>query len=379
MRTSTAIEQCIGSEVLYLAIELSRASWKLGFATELGQRVRERTVPAWDLGRFADELGRAKAHFDLAGSVEVRSCCESGRDGFSVHRFLEASGIENVTVDSASIEVKRHKKRAKTDRLDLAMLMNRLIRYHLGEPKVWAVSRVPTVAEEDQRQLHRELGALKVERTRHINRVKGLLATQGIQAQSKAGWLDDLDQMRCWDGSSLPPGLRSRIEREAARLALLQEQIQELQNLRSHKLRESEDEAVDKARRLLRLKGVGDNGSWLLVMEFFAWRDFRNRRQLGGLSGLTPTPFRSGDFLYEQGISKAGNRWVRAMMIELAWAWVRHQPHSELTQWFERRYGSGNSRSRRIGIVALARKLLIAYWRYLEEGIVPEGAELKAA
>ena len=378
MRTSAARVEDSVEQVLFVVFELSNKSWKLGFATNLGQRIRERTVPAWDLGAFDSELKKAKERLGLEESAGVVSCYEAGREGFTLERYLAASGISNAVVDAGSLEVKRRRRRAKTDRLDLGMLMNRLIRWHWGERGVWSVVRVPSVEEEDQRQCHRELAALKKERTRHVNRIKGLLASQGVRMKVKSDFLARLSEVRLWDSSCLPASLRSRLEREWARMECVAEQIRQLRAQRKQVLEESESESVETVRRLMRLRGIGENGSWLLAMEFFAWRRFENRRQVGALAGLVPTPYRSGEMDQELGISKAGSRWVRAMMIELAWCWLRFQPQSELSLWFERRYGSGTRRSRRVGIVALARKLLVALWRYLDQGVIPEGAILKA-
>lgn len=378
MRTSAAKVEYSEESVLFVVFELSSQSWKLGFATELGQRIREREVSAWDLGGFELELKKAKERLGLESSARVVSCYEAGREGFSLARYLEASGIENLVVDAGSLEVKRRRRRAKTDRLDLATLMNRLIRWHRGEHGVWSVVQVPSVEEEDQRQGHRELEALKKERTRHGNRLKGLLASQGVRMKVGPDLLAHLDRVRLWDGSPLPPALRARLEREWERKALVEEQIRQHRARCREALKQSESESVEQVRRLMQLRGIGENGSWLLVHEFFAWRRFENRRQVGALAGLVPTPYRSGEIDREQGISKAGNRRVRSMMIELAWCWLRFQPDSDLSQWFERRYGSGTSRSRRVGIVALARKLLVALWRYLDRGVIPEGAILKA-
>lgn len=378
MRTSAAKVEYSEELVLFVVFELSSQSWKLGFATELGQRIREREVSAWDLGGFELELKKAKERLGLESSARIVSCYEAGREGFSLARYLEASGIENLVVDAGSLEVKRRRRRAKTDRLDLATLMNRLIRWHRGERGVWSVVQVPSVEEEDQRQGHRELEALKKERTRHGNRLKGLLASQGVRMKVGPDFLAHLDRVRLWDGSPLPPALRARLEREWERKALVEEQIRQHRALCREALKQSESESVGQVRRLMQLRGIGENGSWLLVHEFFAWRRFENRRQVGALAGLVPTPYRSGEMDREQGISKAGNRRVRRMMIELAWCWLRFQPDSELSLWFERRYGSGTPRSRRVGIVALARKLLVALWRYLDQGVIPEGAILKA-
>lgn len=378
MRASAARVEHSEECVLFVVFELSSASWKLGFATELGQRIRERTIPAWDLGAFESELDKAKKRVGLEGSTRVASCYEAGREGFTLVRYLESTGIESAVVDAGSLEVSRRGRRAKTDRLDLGTLMNRLIRWHRGENSVWGVVHVPSVEEEDQRQWHRELDALKKERTRHGNRIKGLLAGQGVRMKLGADFLARLSEVRLWDGSRLPPALRGRLEREWARMQCVADQIRELRDLRKAVLEESNSASVEVARRLMQLRGIGENGAWVLAMEFFGWRRFENRRQVGALAGLVPTPHRSGEMDREQGISKAGSRWVRSMMIELAWCWLRFQPQSELSLWFDRRYGSGTRRSRRVGIVALARKLLVALWRYLDQGVIPEGAILKA-
>jgi transposase len=219
--------------------------------------------------------------------------------------------------------------------------------------------------------------ALKRERTHHINRIKGLLASQGVKMAIKNDFLTQLERVRLWDGSGLGAGLRDRLEREYQRYQLVQAQIRQIDQIRRDAVRYGNTPALEQIRQLLRLKGIGINSSWVYVMEFFAWRNFRNRRELGALAGLAPTPYQSGDGGREQGISKAGNRPVRAMAVEIAWAWVRHQPDSALSLWYQKRFGHGNSRIRRIGIVALARKLLIALWRYLEFGVLPEGALLK--
>jgi transposase len=286
--------------------------------------------------------------------------------------------VANHVVDSASIEVNRRKRRAKSDRLDVGALLRQLIRYLAGEPKVWSVVRVPTVLEEDQRQLHRELLTAKRDRARVTNRMKGLLANQGVVVQVGAGFLAELAALELWDGTALPPGLRVRLEREWAKVELFTAQIRQLEGERDEQLRSGTASALELVRQLLRLRGIGVNSAWLYVMEFFGWREFRNRREVGGLAGLAPTPYQSGEMSREQGIAKAGNRYIRAMAIEIAWGWLRFQPDSALSRWYQERFGEGSSRIRRIGIVALARRLLVELWRYLETGVVPEGAVLKA-
>ena len=373
-----AFQSTAAAPVLHLAFELGQAKWKLGFTTGLGQRPRERTIAARDLRVLAQEMHRAKARFGLPAEARVVSCYEAGREGFWLHRWLVAQGVASHVVDSASIEVNRRKRRAKSDRLDVGKLLYQLVRYLAGERKVWSVVRVPTVAEEDQRQLHRELLTAKRDRARVTNRMKGLLANQGVVLEVDAGFLGELAVVALWDGSALPPGLRARLEREWAKVALLTGQIRQLEGERAEAIRTDPAPAVALVRQLLRVRGIGVNSAWLYVMEFFGWRGFRNRREVGGLAGLTPTPYQSGEVSREQGIAKAGNRYIRAMAIEIAWGWLRFQPESALSRWYQERFGQGSSRIRRIGIVALARRLLVELWRYLETGMVPEGAVLTA-
>ena len=371
-------EYTASAPVLHLAFELGQAQWKLGFTTGLGQRPRERTIAARDLPALEQEIARAQARFGLPAAAPVVSCYEAGRDGFWLHRYLVAQGVGNHVVDSASIEVNRRRRRAKSDRLDVGKLLLQLVRYRAGERKALRVVHVPTVAEEDQRQLHRELLTAKRDRARVTNRMKGLLANQGVVVDLGAGVLEELDGLRRWDGTALPVGLRARLGREWAKVELFTGQIQELDGERAERLRSGTEPAVELVRRLLRLRGIGTNSAWLYVMEFFGWRQFRNRREVGGLAGLTPTPYQSGELSREQGIAKAGKRYIRAMAIEIAWGWLRFQPASALSQWYQARFGQGSSRIRRIGIVALARRLLVALWRYLATGAIPEGAVLKA-
>jgi transposase len=253
------------------------------------------------------------------------------------------------------------------------------MRYEYGERQVWRVVRVPSVEAEDQRHLHRALETLKQERASTTTRIKGLLSSQGIRLTSLSKFAEQLEALRLWDGSAIPSGLRRRLLRVYAHHEFLSQQIAELEAERRAMLRTSQEGNIDKVRQLMHLKGIGINGAWLLVMEFFGWRELKNRREVGGLAGLTPTPYQSGASAREQGITKSGNRHVRWMTTELAWSWVRYQPESALSCWFRERFGGGGKRLRRIGIVAVARKLLIALWRFLETGVLPEGAGLKEA
>ena len=366
------------SRVLYMAFELGRTEWKLGFTTGLGQTPRERTLRAGDLTAVETEIDRARSRFGLPRTAEVISCYEAGRDGFWLHRFLDAIGHTNHVVDSSSIEVKRKAKRVKTDRIDLSGLLRLLIRFHSGERRVWSVLRVPSPEAEDARQLHRELITARRDRTRTINRIRSLMATQGFSITLRPGFMNALEHTVLWDGLAIPVHLRTRLVREWQRLLAQRKLVREIESERNRLFRESHDAAIEQVRQLYRLRGVGIESAWLFVMEFFAWRQFTNRRQVGALAGLTPTPFQSGSVRREQGIAKSGNALVRWLAIEIAWSWLRYQPDSDLAIWYERRFGSGSSRIRRIGIVALARRLLIEFWRFLETGALPNGAFTKA-
>ena len=363
---------------LYLAFELGNTEWKLAMTTRIDQAPLVRTMPARALPTLQTEIARAKIHFGLSAGAPVQSCYEAGRDGFWLHRYLVSQSIANSIVDSSSIEVNRRRRRTKTDRLDACKLVTMLIRAAGGEKKVWSVVNVPTLAEEDRRQVHRELMFARRDRGRHTNRIKGLLASHGVPLALIQELPAHIVTARLWDGTPLPPLLCARLEREWETVIDYTTRIRSLKKERRELLRITDDPAIAQVRQLNQLMGIGIDSAWLYVMEFFAWRQFRNRRQVGGLAGLTDTHFQSGDLKHEQGISKAGNRWVRALAINTAWAWLRFQPRSELARWYQKKFGKGNSKMRKIGIVALARKLLIAFWRYLETGIVPEGAVLRA-
>jgi transposase len=364
--------------ILGMAFETGVSEWKIAFSTGLGQRPRHRTLPARDLVRLDQEIVQAKIRFGLPADTRVVSCYEAGRDGFWLHRALIAMGVENRIVDSSSIEVNRRQRRAKTDRLDAGKLVGMLFRWLWGDHKVWSVVRVPSPEEEDRRHLHRELMTARRDRNRLTNRIKGLLFGQGIRIQELKYLPVELPRMRIWNGEALPPRLTARIGRDWQKVVERSAQIRALSTERRQLMRTADDPGTECARRLFQLRGIGDNAAWLFALEFFAWREFQNRRQIGALSGLTPTPYQSGGENREQGISKAGNRWVRALAIEIAWGWLRYQPESELSQWYQRKFGHGSSRMRRIGIVALARRLLIELWKYLQTGNPPAGAVLKA-
>ena len=362
---------------LYMALELSNKKWKLGFSN--GEKNRLTTIAAGDWIDLHKQMDLAKQKLRLAEDCRIVSCYEAGRDGFWIHRGLEAEGIDNHVVDSSSIEVNRRKRRAKTDKVDVKALLRLLQRYWHGDREAMSVVRVPTVDEEDQRRLHRERERLLKERGGHSARIKSLLVAHGIRLEIRSDFLQQLESSR--GGSTdyeLGADLKAEIRREYERYRMVHLQIKALEGEQQLRAEEEETGAMRQVNQLRKLKGVGWQSSWILVMEFFSWRDFRNQRQLGACAGLTPTPYASGDSEREQGISKAGNRQVRSLMIELSWLWLRYQPNSTLTQWFQQRFAGGGKRMRRIGIVAMARKLLIALWRYVKEGVVPEGAVLKA-
>jgi transposase len=365
-------------QVLYIAMELSDKHWKLVFS-DGGEKRRHETIEAGHRIELVEAIKKAKEKFGLSPEAKVVSCYEAGRDGFWLHRYLVSLGIENQVVDSSSIETNRRKRRAKTDRIDGVKLLTMLMRYWGGERGLWSVVRVPSVEDEEGRRLHRELASLQKERTRHRNRIRSLLVAQGLRLEPNGDFLKRLEVLTLWDGTPLPAELKGELEREYQRLRLVEEQRRALEKTRKRRLGQADSARLQGVVQLMGLRAIGPNCAWLLVMEFFAWRGFRNRRELGACAGLTGTPYDSGSSKRDQGISKAGNRRVRAMMIEIAWLWLRYQPNSKLSRWFCERFAGGGARMRRVGIVALARRLLVALWRYLEEGMLPEGAELKAA
>ena len=368
--------------VLYLALDLGQRHWTLAFTVGRGQRPRVRTIPGGDLARLTTELAAARRRFGLPPESPVVSCYEAGRDGFWVHRALLAHGVTNVVVDAASIEVPRRARRAKTDRLDARKLVTMLVRHAEGEREVWHVVHVPSEADEDRRHLERERQTLVAEHTGLVNRIQGLLATQGVVLTLRGDVPAQLAAVRRWDGTPLPPELRARLEREWARVTAVRAALRTLTAQRHQRVTAATPAAADVpavhlTRRLAALGAIGETTAWLLATEMFSWRAFRNRRQVGGFVGLTATPDQSGERVRELGLTRNGSVELRARVIELAWSWLRFQPGSALSQWYRRRYGSGTARLRRIGIVALARRLLIALWRYAIGGPLPAGAHQK--
>lgn len=360
---------------LYIAFELSNKTWKIAFGD--GFKKREKTIAARCLTVLEAEIEKARKHFRMEADVEIYSCYEAGRDGFWLHRYLESLGIKSVVVDSASIEVNRRYRRAKTDRMDAGKLLQMLVRDVAGERKVWSVVRVPSMEQEDKRRSNRERERLLKERTGHLNRMRSLLVLNGTDMKIGTRFKEDVEHVRLWDGSGLPAHVKRELCREYDRYEIVKRHMDTLEVEQEEKLR-ADDKISQQVETLMKLRGIGQVSSWQLVLECFGWRRFSNGKEVGAAAGLAPTPYSSGNSQTEQGISKSGNRRVRKLMIELGWYWLRYQGQSKLSKWFMERFALGGKRMRRIGIVALARKLLISLWRYLEKGVVPEGAQLKA-
>jgi len=367
----------------YVAIELSKSSWIVGFQTPLTNKTSQYQVKACDANALLELIERIRTRVarELRRPIEVMSCYEAGYDGFWLHRVLKAHGIHNHVLDPASLQVNRRARRAKTDRIDADRMVRALIRYLRGEPEACSVVRVPSVEQEDAKRLHRERRRLIAERVQHVNRIKGLCATQGIYhyAPLRKDRLARLDDLRTGDGRALPTRLKAEIARELKRLEVLLEMIATVETERDVILTSAASTHLNagKIKILAKLKAIGPEFATTLVGEVF-YREFANRRKLGSYVGLGSSPFCSGPVDRDQGISKAGNPTARSMMIELAWTWLRYQPGSALSIWFRERVGNLKGRPRRIAIVAMARKLLVALWRYLQTGLVPTGALLKA-
>lgn len=368
-----------GSEhsTIYLVFELSKSKWQLGFMLPGADRLSRYRIDGGDLVALSEVLSKVRTKAERLGKpVRVLSCYEAGLDGHWLHRWLIANGITNYEVDASSIEVNRKARRAKTDRIDLSLLMRAFLAYLRGEAGVCSMVRVPTPEDEDRKRRTRERDRLLKERIGHTNRIKGLLHGQGIRDATpfKPSFLKDLDTMHTGDGRALPPYLKNEICREHERLLMVQRQIKALEASNAAAHRAAAKESVEaKVVQLAQLRAIGPQIAQVLANEVF-YRDFKNRRQVGSCVGLTDVPYDSGDSHRQQGISKAGNRRARTVAIELAWLWVRHQPGSDLSRWFRERVGDLKGRIRRIAIVALARKLMVALWRYLETGLVPHGA-----
>ena len=380
---------------LFLALELSKSVWLAAVNAPGSEKISKYRVAAADVAALLALLARLKAQAEryCGGPVQIVSIHEAGLDGFWVHRMLEANGIESHVVDAASIAVDRRSRRVKTDRIDVERLLRTLMGWARGERRICSMVRPPSPADEDERRLTRERGTLVTERTRHANRIKGLLATQGVFEfeplhKNRRQRLEELQQ---WNGQPLPARLKTELIRELDRLELVMSQLAALEAERDRALqaRRTAVSNTTKAQssgtasagevgsQLLRLRSIGPEIASVLSLEAF-YRTFNNRREVAAYSGLAPSPWKSGGIDVEQGISKAGNARLRTTMIQLAWLWVRHQPGSALSRWFRERVGDKRGKIKRIAIVAVARKLLVALWRFVTQGVVPQGAELKA-
>jgi transposase len=358
---------------LLVAIEMSLKNWRLVMSPEGGNRNRVKTVEAGNYLELEKAVAEARERFKLPPQTPVVFCYEAGRDGFYPYRRLTEVGHEVWVIDSASIEVSRRQKQAKSDGIDgdkLAELMQRKAR---GEKKALRLVRVPTLEVEDERLLPREREIILHDIGRLRNQIESILFTQGYRGVPKTA-----AALKSWvaERGELTPQLRERLGREIERLTLLEAQLQKVEKSMALKAGQGQAAGIAAvAGALMRLCGIGLIGAWVLSSEIFGWRQFRNRREVGAALGLTP--YSSGEDVREQGISKAGNRRARAMLVELAWLWLRYQPGSALSQWFMTRFSGGGKRMRRIGIVALARRLAVALWRYADQGVVPAGATLK--
>lgn len=367
---------------IHIAIELSNTQWLVGARLPGVSKARMHRLPAGDaagLLALLTDLG-SQVTARLGRPVSVVCCFEAGRDGFWLHRFLSAHDVDCHVIEPTSILVNRRARRAKTDRLDAEGMLRLLAAWCGGDHHVCSMVRVPSPEEEDARRPHREREHLVQERTRYENRILALLATQGIrQRPSLRTWDRDLAALRTGDGRPLPPLLAHELDRLRRRLALTMELIRELDGERDEALKTApQDATIGKILALRRIRGVGENFAAVLVREVL-YRSFANRKQLASYVGLTPTPFQSGSIDRDRRIGRAGNPRARTTLVQLAWLWLRYQPDSELADWFRRRVGALEGRTRRIAIVALARKLLIALWRYTETGQVPDGVVLRAA
>jgi transposase len=378
----TAIRTQFGA--IFVSLELSRATWLITSLIPGGdEKMSRHSVPGGDVAgllmRFS-EL-RRKAHARTGQAFPIIVIQEAGLDGFWIHRVLQSEGVESHVVDAASIATSRRRRRAKTDRIDGEALLRALLAYKRGEPRVCSMVAAPSPEEEDRRRLYREHKKLIAERVEHVNRIKGLLFAQGISdyAPLRRDRRVRLNGLTTGDGRTLPPHLKAQISRELDRLELLLAQIKTVEAERDALLSVAAGEeqgAPTPQRMLMALRGIGADFAFGLATEGLS-RRFSNRRQVAAFAGLAATPWRSGSIVHEQGVSKAGNPRLRTMMIQLAWLWLRHQPQSALARWFFQRDARNGGRERKRTIVALARKLLVALWKYVNFGVVIEGAVLK--
>jgi transposase len=382
-QASTAVRTDLGA--IFVSLELSRSTWLItSLSPGGGEKMSKHQVRGGDiaalLARFAELKAKALARTGKPFPLVVIQ--EAGLDGFWIHRALVGEGMESHVVDPASIATSRRRRRAKTDRIDGEALVRALLAHKRGEPRVCAMVRVPTPEEEDRRRLCRELKSLIGERVRHVNRLKGLFFAQGIgdYEPRRSDRRERLDGLRTGDGRPLPEHLKALARRELDVIELLNAQIEEVKAGRDALLAAARATASPPGpvAMLLGLKGVGPGFAGALWSEGL-FRHFDNRRQVAAYAGLAPTPWQSGRVDHEQGVSKAGNPRLRAVIVEMAWLWLRHQPGSALARWYRDRVRRDGGRMRKVAIVALARKLLVALWKYVTAGVVIEGAAMKTA
>jgi transposase len=367
---------------IFVTIELSQKTWLVTLHSPDRDRISRHKVEGGDhAGLLAlIESIRARAALKLGASPKVVSCYEAGYDGFWLHRLLMAAGITNYVFDPSSIAVDQRARRAKTDRIDGELLLRTLMAHLRGEPRVVRIVRLPSVEQEDARRASRERDRLVKEQTGHTNRIKALLRLLGMAVgyPRRRDWLNWLERQRDWQGQPVSPHLLAEVAREHARLMLVREQLAALEQAQTAQTSAVPAAMAERRDQLQRLKALGPAFSTTLTNEVL-YKDFRNRRQVGAYCGLAPSPWQSGGIDRDQGISKAGNPRARTQTLELTWLWLQNQPDSALTQWFLKRTANASGRMRRVAIVALARKLVVALWRYVTTGLVPDGAVLKAA
>ncbi|WP_198541085.1 IS110 family transposase [Mesorhizobium sp. LCM 4577] len=368
---------------IFVSMELSRSSWLLtSLSPGNGEKMSKHSVPAGDLVGLLTLFGKLRERCEAKTGCDypIVSIQEAGLDGFWIHRALEKEGIESHVVDPASIAISRRRKRAKTDRIDGEALLRTLMAYKRGEPRVCAMVRAPSPDEEDRRRICRERKALIAERVTHVNRIKGLLFSQGVTNYQplRRDRRQRLEELRTGDDRALPAHMKAQICRELERLELLIDQIKAVEEERDALIAAQAAEAKPSAvKLLLAIKGVGAEFAAILWSEGL-FRHFDNRRQVAAYAGLAPTPWQSGSIDREQGVSKAGNPRLRTTLIQMSWLWLRHQPSSALARWFGERVQRNGGRMKKSTIVALARKLLVALWKYAISGVVIEGAIMKS-
>ncbi len=368
-------------DTIYVAIELSFSSWLVAIRWPGAEKSRLHRVAGGDTAALLALIAEQRSHLsDKLGRIAHVICCfEAGRDGFWLQRLLSASGVAVHVLEPTSILVNRRARRAKTDRLDAEGMLRLLSAWLGGDRQLCSMVRVPTPDEGDAKRPHRERQHLVQEKLRIENRIEALLFTQGIRGRpSLRSWDRDLAELHTGDGRALPPLLRAELDRLRRRLVLVLELIREVEAERADTLAETaEDVMTQKIVALQRIYGIGMNFAAVLVREIF-YRSFDNRRQLASYVGIAPMPYQSGGMDRDRSISRAGNPRARTTLVQIAWLWLRYQPGSALATWFRERVGSLQGRTRRIAIVAMARKLLIALWRYVETGALPNGVVLRA-